>query len=383
VLRSSALLLCLFLSQPCFAHDPSAWGGSFRSRDGGETWMPIDAGLFVGGAITIAIDPADANHLFYATDTRLLQSRNGGRDWVQDPSPFFIGPTLGVAFAREGKTVLAATAAGVFVSDSGPEWKSVNISPSASPALTVLAGARPAQFLVVGAHGTYRSDDRGQTWKRLGEALPAAPSALMISADDAHALLAIVQGSPFVSTDDGATWQEHRSGLSNVSLEMLTGDVVAKRVWAGGGNRLFRSDDGGLTWTGVGQQFPAPDTQVRGVIASADGNTLCVSTHRGVYRSTDAGHTWIQLQGNLPVHLEAGALVRDPHDAATLYVPFSLTPYHEIRRRAVEGSNLLSQIDTFSLLGAGAFFVLFLMAAAYAVRKLMKISGRKASTGMH
>jgi hypothetical protein len=75
--------------------------------------------------------------------------------------------------------------------------------------------------------------------------------------------------------------------------------------------------------------------------------------------------------------------VRDPHDAATLYVPFSLTPYHEIRRRAVEGSNLLSQIDTFSLLGAGAFFVLFLMAAAYAVRKLMKISGRKASTGMH
>jgi hypothetical protein len=197
--------------------------------------MPIDAGLFVGGAITIAIDPADANHLFYATDTRLLQSRNGGRDWVQDPSPFFIGPTLGVAFAREGKAVLAATAAGVFISDSGAEWKSVNISPSASPALTVLAGARPAQFLVVGAHGTYRSDDRGQTWKRLGEALPAAPSALMISADDAHALLAIVQGSPFVSTDDGATWQEHRSGLSNVSLEMLTGDVVAKRVWAGGG----------------------------------------------------------------------------------------------------------------------------------------------------
>src|SRR5215470_939830 len=88
------LALCCALSQPCVAHDPSAWGGTFRSRDGGATWMPIDAGLFVGGAITVAIDPLDANHLLYATDTRLLRSHNGGRDWVLEPSPVFMGPTL-------------------------------------------------------------------------------------------------------------------------------------------------------------------------------------------------------------------------------------------------------------------------------------------------
>ena len=57
------------------------------------------------------------------------------------------------------------------------------------------------------------------------------------------------------------------------------------------------------------------------------------------------------MEGNLPVHLEAGPLIRDPHDAATLYAGFSLTPYGEVWRRADEGSNLLSQIDPISLRG--------------------------------
>lgn len=379
--------MCLAcLGQPCFAHDPSAWGGTFRSRDGGETWMPIDAGLFVGGAITVAIDPSDANHLLYATDTRLLRSRNGGRDWAQETAPVFIGPTLAVAFARDGKAVLAATAGGVYVSDSGAQWKGVNISPSATPALAIVSGPQPGQFYVVGARGTYRSDDRGQTWSRIGEALPEAPSALAIPTESARALIVIVQGSIYTSADEGSAWQVHRSGLPDGKVEMVAADPVAGRVWAGGSDRLFVSDDGGLNWAQVGQALPDADTHIRGVIASTDGATIAISTHRGIYRSTDRAKTWQQLQGNLPVHLETGALVRDPHDAKTLYAPFSLTPYHEIRRRALEGSNLLSQIDTFSLFGAGAFFILFVVASGYAVRKLMRMSagsGRTPSTGLH
>jgi len=380
-------LVCLVcVAQPCFAHDPSAWGGTFRSRDGGETWMPIDAGLFVGGAITVAIDPTDSNHLLYATDTRLLRSRNGGRDWATETAPAFIGPTLAVAFARGGKTLLAATASGIFACESGTQWKGVNISPSATPALAILSSVQPGQFYVVGARGAYRSDDRGASWSRIGEALPDAPSAMAILAQSAHVLVAIVQGSIYTSADGGGTWQAHRSGLPDGTLEMVAADPVAGRVWAGGSDRLFRSDDGGVSWAQVGQALPDVDTRIRGVVASADGATIAVSTHRGIYRSTDAARTWQQLQGNLPVHLEAGALVRDPHDAATVYAPFSLTPYHEIRRRALEGSNLLSQVDPFSLLGAGAFFILFVVAAGYAVRKLMRISagsGRSPSTGTH
>jgi photosystem II stability/assembly factor-like uncharacterized protein len=380
------LIALVCLAQTCFAHDPSAWGGTFRSRDSGESWMPIDAGLFVGGAIMIAVDPIDPNHLLYATDTRLMRSHNGGRDWVQERSPVFIGPTLAVAFAPDGKAVLAATAGGVFLSESEAEWKSVNIPQAATPALAIWSGPQPGRFYVVGAGGLYRSDDRAQTWTRIGEALPAAPIALAIPKDAAGALVAIVQGSVYTSGDDGATWQIHRSALADGKMEMIAGDPVARRVWAGGSDRLFVSDDSGLTWAPVGQPLPDADTHLRGVVASADGKAIVVSTPKGAYRSIDAAKTWVQLQGTLPVHLEAGPLTRDPQSVTTLYAPFSLTPYHEMRRRALEGSNLLSQIDAFSLAGAGAFFILFIVAAIYAVRKLMRISARgerTPSTGMH
>ena len=204
----------------------------------------------------------------------------------------------------------------------------------------------------------------------------------MVPCRAAGTLVAVVQGSLYTSADDGASWQAHSSGLPDGKLEMLAVDPVAKCIWAGGAASLFRSDDRGNSWKAVGQPLPVPDTRMRGVIASGDGNTIAVSTHRGLYRSADGGKTWLQAQGSLPVHLEAGALVRDPHEAGTVYVPFSLTPYHEIRRRALEGSNLLSQIDTFSLIGAGAFFILFVVAGGYAVHKLMQSSSeRTSSTG--
>ena len=45
------------------AHDPSAYGGLFRSRDLGKTWLNADVGLFLNAALAVAVDPSDPNHL--------------------------------------------------------------------------------------------------------------------------------------------------------------------------------------------------------------------------------------------------------------------------------------------------------------------------------
>src|SRR5262245_37533244 len=90
-LRAIVVAMLLASSWPAAAHDPSAWGGLFRSRDFGETWFPVDAGLFIGAASGVAIHPQDANHLLYGTDTRLLRSRNGGRDWVTEAPTLMTG----------------------------------------------------------------------------------------------------------------------------------------------------------------------------------------------------------------------------------------------------------------------------------------------------
>jgi hypothetical protein len=78
---SLTLLLVLWAS-PARGHDPSAWGGLFRSRDHGAMWVSADRGQFVSGAIALAISPTDANHLLLGAESGLLRSRNGGRDWT-------------------------------------------------------------------------------------------------------------------------------------------------------------------------------------------------------------------------------------------------------------------------------------------------------------
>ena len=97
---------------------------------------------------------------------------------------------------------------------------------------------------------------------------------------------------------------------------------------------------------------------MRGIAADAAGTTVVLTTHRGLYRTADGGQSWRFLEGNLPVHLEARPLVRDPSHALTLYAGYALMPYSELWRRALEGSNLLSRVDPVSLAGALAFLLL-------------------------
>ena len=101
-----------------------------------------------------------------------------------------------------------------------------------------------------------------------------------------------------------------------------------------------------------------------------------MTTQRGLYRSADAGLTWGLQEGNLPVHLEAKPLVRDPVNADTLYAGYSLMPYEEIWRGALEGRNLLSRLSWISLAGGVAFLLLLGLAAFAAARWL---SARAAS----
>jgi hypothetical protein len=72
----------------------------------------------------------------------------------------------------------------------------------------------------------------------------------------------------------------------------------------------------------------------------------------------------------LPAHLEAGPLVRDPLDPATVYAGFSLTPYAELWRRAADREGTLAQVSVTSLLGGALFLVIVALGAVAALRWL-------------
>jgi Photosynthesis system II assembly factor YCF48 len=179
-------------------------------------------------------------------------------------------------------------------------------------------------------------------------------------------LYAIVEGAIWASVDGARTWAR-RGGIFPASVDAL--DVDSKqptRLWAAGGDRLFSSDDGGASWERVGRTLPEPNTTVRGIAASEE--VIVVTTDRGLYRTVDGGESWTMIVENLPAHLEAGPLVRDPGDSATLYAGFALVPYPEIWRRAAEREGALARVSVTSLAGGGIFLVVVALGALAALR---------------
>ena len=75
---------------------------------------------------------------------------------------------------------------------------------------------------------------------------------------------------------------------------------------------------------------------------------------------------------NLPIHLEAGALAQDPRDAGALYAVYSLTPYSEVWRTAIEARNLMRRPDPMSLAGRIGLSLLAIVAGALLARFLVR-----------
>lgn len=376
IVSNLILLLAAGFALPATAHDPSAWGGLFRSRDFGANWFPADAGLFIGGALGIAVHPRDPDQLLYGTDARLLRSKNGGRDWVTEAAATMPGAVFAVAFDADGKGALASSSARIFYTTDGAAWKDALAPGGAAPARAFVRSSVTAnRIYLAGAHGLFLSDDRGRSWSGTGDGvLPeSAVSALVVTPGPAESVYAVIDGNIWMSGDGARTWQMRATGLPAGRVDTLAADVRnAGRLWNVAAAQVFLSDDAGAKWTAYGRPLPDPGTMVRGLAASEDAKTLVLSTHRGVLRSTDGGQSWAQVESTLPVHLEAGLLLRDAHDAATLYAGFSLTPYGEMWRRAEQGGSLLAQLDPLSLAGGLAFLLFMLVIGILFTRWLLR-----------
>jgi photosystem II stability/assembly factor-like uncharacterized protein len=369
---SAAVLAC----STAWAHDPSAYGGLFRSRDFGGAWLNADVGLFLGGAVSVAVNPADSNHLLLGTDSGLLSSRAGGRSWKQESPGMMFGAVTAVSFLAGGSISLCTTPAGVFRLE-GAEWQNVAAPAEAAPARAIVAGAGAGRVYLVGRRDLFRSDDQGRQWQRVDHALPDQPefAELAVALVPRETLYAIVDGRPMASSDGGSSWTPREAGLPGARAEALTVDPhAAGRLWVASGDRLYVSEDNDGRWRPVGAALPEANTTVRAIAADVAMQKIIVTTHRGMYRSVNGAKSWALLEGNLPVHLESKPLVRDPAHAETLYAGYSLMPYGEIWRIAVEGGNLLGRIDWLSLAGGLALLLLLGLLGALAARRLSRRS---------
>jgi len=168
---------------------------------------------------------------------------------------------------------------------------------------------------------------QAQAWKPLG---PPGGDVRALAADPsrpARIFLGTADGHIFGSEDSGAHWtllgrasSRLDAVITAIVVDPRDGNVLFASSWTRDAARsggVFRSADGGRTWTGAGLAGQA----VRALaMAHSDPNILVAGTLDGVYRSLDASKSWERIS---PEHHEElrnfDSLAIDPRDPQTIY----------------------------------------------------------------
>jgi photosystem II stability/assembly factor-like uncharacterized protein len=275
-------------TNPATVYAGTSGGGVFKSNDSGGTWSAVNTGLSSLYVLTLAIDPSAPATLYAGTSGGgVFKSSNGGGSW----SAINVGLTAAYVGA-------------------------LAIDPSA-PA-TLYAGT--------GDRGVFKSTDSGGTWTAINNGLPTPYIDSLAINPAAPATLYVGASGPevFKSIDSGSTWGRTGAGPNDPwgygSTYALAIDPLAPdTLYAATDYRLFKSTDGGGSWTAVATDTGLSGPFVAVAIDPANPNRLYAGARgRGVLESTDGGASWTAMNAGL-ANLFVNALAIDPSNPARLY----------------------------------------------------------------
>lgn len=264
-------------------------------------------------------------YYFGAVGGGLWKTTDGGEDWSPVTDGFLTTASVGaVAVCEENPDV-------VYVGTGEVQWR---------------------EWILQG-DGVYKSTDGGETWQNIGLGQTQTISRLRIHPTDCDRVYAAAMGNPFApnaergifrSTDGGENWErtlfvDEETGAADLSLDPNDPDVLYAGTWqaflrpwggqdAGPGSGLYKSTDGGDTWTNLTGNPGLPDGLIGkvGVAVGADSaRVYAIVSARpgaGVYASDDAGETWrlANDDGNLLARPHYYTrVVADPQDPDTFW----------------------------------------------------------------
>ncbi|MBL8989150.1 MAG: glycosyl hydrolase, partial [Gemmatimonadetes bacterium] len=206
--------------------------------------------------------------------------------------------------------------------------------------------------------GVYRSRDGGRTWQRMGLPKSEHIGRILVHPKDGNVVLVAAEGGlwsaggergVYRSRDGGVTWSpvlqiDEHTGVTDLEFDPANPDVVyaaayqrRRHVWgflAGGPKSgIYKSTDGGSTWRRLATGLPRGDMGKIGLAVTPADPSLVYATieastgERGFYRSRDRGESWEKRNG----YISGGT---GPHY------------YQEIEASPVD-ANLVYQMDVF------------------------------------
>ena len=258
-----------------------------------------------------------------------------------------------------------AVAGGVFKTiDGGATWQpltdhtpissvgAIAIAPSNRNIIYVGTGeAAPRGDMTVG-DGVYKSADGGKTWSNIGLKDTRQIGAVIVDPDDPNVVLVAALGHAFGpnsergvfrTADGGKTWnkvlyKDDNTGAIDVSFDPHNSKIVYAALWqarrlpwnfssGGPGSGLYRSTDGGVTWTQLsGNGLPAGILgRIHVSVSGADSNrvyAMIEAKDGGLYRSDDGGNHWRRINADGRLTQRAwyfSTILADPKNADTVY----------------------------------------------------------------
>jgi Sortilin, neurotensin receptor 3, len=235
-------------------------------------------------------------------------------------------------------TVLAGFAGGgIFKStNAGATWapvfdeflelsvSKIVFDPSQPNVVYAGTGDKNIPSIVYNGEGIYKSTDAGNTWQYLGLGQAGIIADIIVHPTNPQLLWAGTMGNPhqpndergvYRSTDGGLTWQKtlfvsNQAGCISLVMSAANPNVLYAATWDriannstgilyGPNGKVFKSTDGGSSWTQLGGGLPTGTVGRVGLAVSQQNpdKVYCLmvdtlSTPGSLHLSTDGGQSW-------------------------------------------------------------------------------------------
>jgi len=300
--------------------------GIYKSDDAGESWTKTNNGLDTLDIDLISISPNDPD-VVLATGSQkgLYETKNGGEDWQKVIDDDKI---TAIAFLPENKNkvIIGNNQGKLNLSSAGGEsWQqlanlrqsgavtAIAFSPNFSSDLTFFVGTEKA--------GIYKTVDQGQSFSKVNQGLSdlLIKDIAVVSDSQKNLTLLASAGNQgvFRSKNGGKTWEKYSKSLTKdlqadspsfedrdhfSYLGISPNFTEDKTVFLAGFNGLFKSTDGGRVWQELETLSPrtiialdvSPDYQHDSTIAIAAYN-------KEAYISNDQGKSWRPINKGLTI----------------------------------------------------------------------------------
>lgn len=264
------------------AHDTlfvSTLTGPYFSIDGGQNWaiVPYTTG---GKVMMYSFDDAmimiESGH----SETILYRSLDGGKNWEHYET--ILSDDVPTDFVKHRGKLFATAFNGVYVStDQAKTWLKLDV-----------IGTNFVKLLDAGAvlytlesGRIHRSLDTGATWASCS--LPMGQFATTLAFDGSKLFCGSAGTGVWTSTNTGDAWTAPGSTGYTVKSIFETSDGL---IGADDSLGFLRSRDFGQHWVREDPEGLPNIGSVR--FGGSDTLIFAISDSDGIYRSTDAGHTW-------------------------------------------------------------------------------------------